>query len=221
MMNLRRKVVRAWGFGILAFLALAIGAYALVLYGSPNEIREQSYVMAKGSLPDLWYFVLWGHAVSAGVALVIGWLQFVKRLHHQAPNIHRAIGYVYSAMIIIAGLTGIYLAFFANGGWFAQVGFGTLSVLWLYTLFRGLKSIIVERDPTEHSRWMKRNYALTCAAITLRIYIGLAGAFLGLPDTNDTFFVIAWMAWVPNLLIAELMIGERTRMDRRTRVRVR
>lgn len=162
----------AWAFGLLAFLALAIGAYALVMYGTPDHLHKQSFVTGKGSLPDLWYNILWAHAISAGVALAIGWLQFIKRLRHHALNIHRLIGYMYSIMITIGGITGLYLAFYANGGWFAQLGFGSLSVLWLYTLFRSLKSIIIDRDKAGHGRWMVRNYALGCAAITLRIYTG-------------------------------------------------
>ncbi|WP_256760528.1 DUF2306 domain-containing protein [Cohnella sp. WQ 127256] len=210
-MKSRGSTKRTWAFGILAFLALAIGAYALILYGSPDSLREQEFVTEKGELPDLWYIVLWVHAVTAGIAIAVGWLQFAKRLRKRAPGTHLKIGYIYTAMIIVGGLTGLYLAFYASGGWIAQVGFGTLSVASLYTLFRGLRSIIVIRDPIEHGRWMIRNYALTCAGITLRIYTPLAGALLGLTDTNDTFMVIAWLAWVPNLLLAELIIRRRLR----------
>lgn len=218
-MGVRRTKIRNWAFGILAFFALAIGTYALVMYGTPDDLRNQTFVTGKGSLPDLWYNILWAHAISAGAALAIGWLQFIKSLRHHAPNIHRLIGYMYSTMITIGGLTGLYLAFYANGGWFAQVGFGSLSVLWLYTLFRSLRSIVVDRDKVDHGRWMVRNYALSCAAITLRIYTPLAAVFLGMTDTNDTFFVIAWIAWIPNLLLAELIIGEKKRTNGRTLVR--
>lgn len=220
MKNKRRRAVRSWTFRILAFFALAIGAYAWVLYGSPDGIREQSFVTEKGSLPDLWYAVLWAHAVSAGTALAVGWLQFVKRLRQRAPNFHRAIGYLYAVMIAIGGVTGLYLALYASGGWIAKAGFATLSALWLYTLFRSLKSIIVDRDPTGHGRWMTRNYALSCAAITLRLYIPLASVLFGLSDPNDTFAVIAWIAWVPNLLIAERLISRKTAANRRPRTRM-
>ncbi|WP_409344640.1 DUF2306 domain-containing protein [Paenibacillus sp. MBLB4367] len=209
MMNVRKRAFRGWGFGVLAFLALAIGAYALVLYGTPEGLRQRMFVSEKGALPELWYNVLFAHAVSAGVALAVGWFQFMKRLRLRMPGVHRAIGCVYAVMIAIGGMTGLYLAFYANGGWIAQAGFGSLSVLWLYTLYRSLKSILVDRDPREHGRWMVRNYALSCAAISLRLYIPLAAVLFGLTDTNDTFAVIAWIAWIPNLLIAERLIGRR------------
>lgn len=160
-------------------------------------------------MPDLWYSVLWAHAMSAGLALGIGWLQFVKRLRQRSPQLHRLVGYVYSVMLVIAGITGLYLAYYSDGGLSGHLGFGMLSALWLYTLYRALKSIIVDRDPLAHGSWMTRNYALTCAAVTLRIYTPLAGALFSLTDTNETFTVIAWLAWVPNLFAAEMINSRR------------
>lgn len=202
----KRSSARLWAFTLLALFAVLIGAYAIALYGSPDGIRKQPFVTEKSSLPDLWYSILWTHAVSAGIALAIGWLQFINQIRQRMLNIHRIIGYVYASMIVIGSMTGFYLAFYANGGWVAQVGFGSLSVLWLYTLYRGLRSIIVDHDQSLHGRWMVRNYALSCAAITLRLYTPLAAVFFGITDTNVSFVVIAWIAWVPNLLLAERLI---------------
>jgi len=207
-----------WTFGIMAVLAIAAGAYAWAMYGAPDGIRQQPLVTGKGSLPSMWCGVLWAHAVS-GLGLAIGWLQFVKRLRQRMPNIHHLIGYVYAAMIAIGGITGLYLAFYANGGWVARIGFGALSVMWLYTLCLGIKSIAVDRDPSEHGRWMIRNYALSCAAITLRLYIPLAAVLFGLSDTNDTFPVISWIAWLPNLLFAEMLIHRKAVVRSKSRVR--
>lgn len=207
-----KTLFRSWGFWILAVFALAIGAYALLLYGSPEGAKEQSFVTEKGTLPEMWLRILWVHAVSSGLALAIGWMQFWKRLRRRKLRLHRATGAVYAVLIAVGGVTGLYLAFYANGGWIAQAGFGALSAAWLYTLYRGIRSIVSERDPLAHGRWMIRNYALSCAAITLRLYVPLAAVLFGLTDTNDTFVVIAWLAWVPNLLVAErLIMGRRRR----------
>ncbi|MCU6340152.1 DUF2306 domain-containing protein, partial [Enterobacter quasiroggenkampii] len=78
--------------------------------------------------------------------------------------------------------------------------------------------IVVARDLAGHGRWMIRNYALTCAAITLRLYMPLAAIFLGFADPNDTFAVIAWLCWVPNLLIAESLIARRPSVSSKTYV---
>ncbi|WP_164779682.1 DUF2306 domain-containing protein [Paenibacillus kobensis] len=203
--NAKGLTVPRWVFGLLALLSVGIGLYAFAFYGSLDNVQDTPFAEDKGSLPDEWHIFLWAHAVSAGTAILIGWLQFVKRFRRRTAAVHRVIGYIYSVMLLIAGLTGLYLAFYANGGLIGQVGFAALSVAWLYTLLRGLKSIIVDRRPLEHGQWMLRNYALTCAAIMLRIYVPIAAAF-GVSDTNDSFTVIAWLCWVPNLLVAEMLI---------------
>lgn len=200
---------RLWAFGIMAFLAIMVGIYALAMYVMPSHIQEAPLVKGKGELPTLWYPVLWAHAISSGLAIAIGWLQFIKRLRVQKPNLHRAIGYVYACLIAIGGITGLYLSWYADGGWLAATGFGVLSTLWMYTLYQGIVRIVVARDLAGHGRWMIRNYALTCAAITLRLYMPLAAILFGLSDPNDTFAVIAWLCWVPNLLVAESLVARR------------
>ena len=55
-----------------------------------------------------------------------------------------------------------------------------------------------------HRAWMYRSYALTLAAVTLRIYLPLAGiAGIGFADSYPA---ISWMCWVPNLLVVEWFI---------------
>ena len=52
---------------------------------------------------------------------------------------------------------------------------------------------------------MIRSWALTLAAITLRIYLPIVGV-LGL-EFLPWYRAISFLAWVPNLMIAELWLG--------------
>jgi hypothetical protein len=55
-----------------------------------------------------------------------------------------------------------------------------------------------------HREWMIRNYALTFAAVMLRIWLPLFSALgYGFPKA---YIAVAWVSWVPNLLVAEMMI---------------
>jgi hypothetical protein len=54
---------------------------------------------------------------------------------------------------------------------------------------------------------MVRSAALTCAAITLRLYLPLPPA-LGFTFAEG-YRVIAWACWVPNLLLVEYFLGQR------------
>ena len=51
---------------------------------------------------------------------------------------------------------------------------------------------------------MTRSFSLAFAAVTLRVYIPVS-QIAGL-DYTDSYRVIAWLCWVPNLLVAELLI---------------
>jgi hypothetical protein len=48
---------------------------------------------------------------------------------------------------------------------------------------------------------MIRNFALTFAAVTLRLYLPPV-LIVGLPFAMS-YAIIAWLCWVPNLLVAE------------------
>jgi hypothetical protein len=54
---------------------------------------------------------------------------------------------------------------------------------------------------------MVRSYALTAAAITLRIYMPLF-AVAGIPYAIS-YPIIAWLCWIANLIFAEWLIGRR------------
>ena len=61
----------------------------------------------------------------------------------------------------------------------------------------------VRRDFVAHERWMIRSFALTLAAVTLRLYLPIAPV-LGYPFM-PAYVAISWLCWVPNLIVAELL----------------
>jgi hypothetical protein len=50
---------------------------------------------------------------------------------------------------------------------------------------------------------MTRSYALTFAAVTLRLYLALA---IAAGAVFTAYPYIAWLCWLPNLAVAELLI---------------
>jgi len=74
---------------------------------------------------------------------------------------------------------------------------------WIVTTGMAVR-LILRGDAQAHRRWMIRSFALTAAAITLRMYLPLIFVFhcpfsVGYP-------AIAWLCWVPNLLGAEVYL---------------
>jgi hypothetical protein len=82
-----------------------------------------------------------------------------------------------------------------------RTGWGLMT--WLTTALLAYRSIRAG-DTRTHQRWMIVNYALTFAAVTLRIQLPLSGA-LGIPF-DTAYPIIAWSCWVPNLLVAAWIV---------------
>ena len=110
---------------------------------------------------------------------------------------------------MLSSIAGFYIALFASGGITCVLGFGGLALSWLFTVTMAYTSIIKRRFK-EHENWMIRNYALTFAAVTLRIYLPLSQ--MAHIDFITAYHVISWLCWMPNLLVAEIIISKRAQI---------
>jgi len=191
--------MRSTSIILLYFLSFGVAAYGLVGYG----------VMPLGSLvhPDMKAgFVahplgVYLHVFAAAVALLLGPFQFSTRLRSTRIHLHRWMGRLYLGVgVLIGGLSGLYISQFAFGGLVAKLGFATLAVCWLYT---GLLAFLaIRRGAIEgHRKWMVRNFSLAFAAVMLRLYI--PASVLSGADFAVVYPIIAWLCWLPNLLVAE------------------
>ena len=150
------------------------------------------------------------HAAAASTALLVAPLQFIARLRIRFPRIHRITGRLYVVACVIGGLTGLPLAWGATAGPIATAGFGILAILWLWTTAVAWR-LAVDGRFAEHRRWMIRSIALTAAGIMLRIYLGI---MLTLPvEFYEGYRVIAFLCWVPNILLAELYLRRGRRVS--------
>jgi hypothetical protein len=87
------------------------------------------------------------------------------------------------------------------------LGFGSLAILWLISDIRAYTTIR-QGNVRQHQNWMTANYALTFAAVTLRIWLPALSAFV-LHDFISTYRIVSWLCWVPNLIIALIIINKR------------
>lgn len=196
-------------FGLTAFLAVGVAGYGFVAYLSqPLGSLVHPEMMANFRNHQLG---IYSHIFASALALLIGPLQFSTRFRSGYPTFHRWLGRLYLGVgVLVGGLAGLYMAGYAFGGWWAKLGFGGLAASWLYTGWRGYAAIR-RGDIDEHNRWLIRNFALTFAAVTLRIYLPLSLAG-GIPF-EIAYRFIAWLAWLPNLLIAQLIIAHTFRHE--------
>jgi len=197
-MKMRRSL---WAVG--ALLSLVIAAYgAAVLFvpgfGPPfvAELRAISVVA----------FV--GHVGGGLVALALGPWQFSARLRSRRLTLHRWMGRAYVGAVAVGGVGGLVLSRTSQEGVVTHLGFGTLAGLWLFSTFRAYRAIRRGDDLT-HRAWMTRSFALTFAAVTLRIILPLELAF-GV-SFHAAYQIVSWASWVPNLLVAEWLNAQRPR----------
>ncbi len=180
---------------VLALFAWTVAAYAIAVllipsFGPPF-IRQR--------LAELPFAVI-GHIAGGAIALFAGAFQMNAALRARFLRMHRWSGRVYVGAVLVGGLGGLTLATRSQGGLVTHVGFGLLAVLWIATTAAAYW-YIRRGDVTTHRRWMIRSYSLTFAAVTLRIYLPLA-LVSGIPFI-EAYQAIAWLCWVPNLLVAE------------------
>ena len=144
------------------------------------------------------------HVLGGTVALILGPWQFWTRLRDRALSLHRWFGRVYLSAVLVGGAAGLYMAAIAFGGLPTQLGFAGLAVLWLTTGVMAYRRVR-QGDYEAHRVWMIRNYALTFAAVTLRIWIPLL-LLLGFSFVT-AYTTVAWLSWVPNLIAVEMYIS--------------
>jgi uncharacterized membrane protein len=190
-------------FAAIALLSLAVAAYAVIAYTAlPLGATVHPDMRAAFAGQKL---AVYAHVFGSAIALAIGPLQFWTALRQARPRLHRALGLVYlGAGVTLGGLAGLFLAPRAYGGLASSLGFACLALAWLYTASHAYGAAMA-RDFDTHRRWMMRNFALTFAAVTLRLMLP-ASALAGIPF-EAAYPVIAWLCWVPNLVVAEMLIA--------------
>lgn len=181
----------------VAILSVAIAVLSLRYFFLPDTAPLLQ------SKSGIYRMALLVHAGAALVALAAGPSQFSKRLRRRFPQTHRRVGYVYFAGVFLGGFAGLFSAVGAEGGLSARVGFFLLGLCWLASAWVSL-SAIRRGDVLRHQQWMIRNFALTFAAVTLRLWLP-ALAFLS-GSFPDAYRTVAWLCWVPNAIIAEILI---------------
>ncbi|MEQ9301014.1 MAG: DUF2306 domain-containing protein [Cyclobacteriaceae bacterium] len=189
-------------WGLFIFFAVGVGLYPL-LYLLVDMKAGLLALKSEELESTMWVTMFYTHITFGGLALIIGWPQFVNKWRVSTPQFHRRLGMVYLIVVGLSGLSGLYIAQFATGGTISILGFNGLALGWLST---GIMALHTAKNGKylEHEQWMIRNYALTFAAVSLRIMLPTT-AILQL-DFISTYQVIAWACWVPNLIIAELII---------------
>lgn len=192
---MRRAQLLLWS--VMALLCAAIGlvSYRYLLFVGPLPP-----IIVGNTLLAPWLAV---HVAAAATALILGPIQFLPGVRARYSTLHRWLGRTYVVACSIGGVAGFMLALGASTGWISTTGFGLLAITWTTTTALAWRSA-TQRNFAEHRAWMLRSFALTFAAVTLRLYLPVAAL---LPVSfEDAYRAISFLAWVPNLIVAEVYL---------------
>jgi uncharacterized membrane protein len=184
---------------IFAALALIVGLYPLIYFLVDPRFGLLGTKSPALLLNKIWNFAFYTHILMGGLALFIGWIQFSKKILSNKPRFHRIVGKIYIIATLMSGFSGIYIAFYATGGIISKLGFLCLGILWLWFTLASY-FYIRNRNIEKHKKLMIFSYACCFGAVTLRIWLPLL--ILLFQDFTPAYRIVAWISWVPNLLVA-------------------
>jgi len=203
--------------GKILLFVLAIGVGLASLRYMNFEVQD--ILIGREAMLDQWTFKLgfYTHVLFGPVALMVGPFQFLPKFRVKYLSVHRILGKIYVACCLLGAVSGFLVAFYTYGGWIASIGFALLAVLWFFTTLKAFQTVR-KKEIDRHRIWMHRSYALTLAAVTLRLWLQLLqGVFL--LDFIAAYQIVAWLSWVPNLLIIEWVIRRQYTPDQLELVR--
>jgi uncharacterized membrane protein len=194
------KLMKASLRTLAAVLCMGAGAYPFVYlfgYARMGLLQTKSDALLSNGW---WRLAFQAHIVSGGIALSIGWSQFMKSWRTRHPGVHRAVGKVYLLTVCLSGTAAICIAPQTTTGWIAGLGFGSLGLVWLYTSIMAYRSVR-QGNLRRHRQLMIYSYSACFAAVTLRLWLPLLLGVFRL-DFDLAYPLVAWLCWIPNLIVA-------------------
>ena len=191
--------------GVIVFLlgaALAANAFRYANFDfTYGFLKLKQDAIATG-----WYLpAYYSHVLVAGLILLIGFFQLHPTWGQRWKKLHRSLGYIYvMGILFFSAPGGLVMSFFINRGPWVLTSFIVQACLWFYCTAMAFDHIR-KKDITAHREWMWRSFALTFAAITLRIYIFVASYFVDL-KTPTAYATIAWLSWLLNIIVIEFYL---------------
>ncbi len=189
-------------FAAFVLLAVLIGLYPLLYFAIDRNfgLLQTKDISVLKSVS--WNIGFYTHITFGGLALLIGWIQFVEKWRKSKPKVHRQIGKFYVAFVILSSLSGIHIGFYATGGYIASLGFICLGLIWFSTTFFAFQ-YARKGNYQIHKKLMIYSFSACFAAVTLRIWLPLLT--LVFQDFFIAYKIVAWLCWTPNLIVAYLI----------------
>jgi uncharacterized membrane protein len=145
------------------------------------------------------------HILPGAVFLLVGPLQFVRRIRTRHIRVHRALGRMYVAVGAVVGVTALVMSFTLSIGGAVESAATLLFGVYFLVALGMAVAYVRRREIALHREWMLRAFAIGLAIATIRPIIGL---FFGLTTLLPAqFFGYAfWIGFSLHAVLAEVWI---------------
>lgn len=163
-------------------------------------------------------WILIAHITAGGGTLVLGFLQFWKKVRMFSYHLHRIIGILYIAAIMLSSVCAMVLAFttayevnfsyaFALKIW-AGIWISSTAIAYYHA---------IKKHFTLHEEWMIRSYIITLSFVIQGLllktpYVQSLGSF---EEISPSFI---WMGWTIPLYVYEIIRTSRLKSMRPVRL---
>lgn len=150
------------------------------------------------------------HILPGMLFMILGPLQFVRRLRAKHPQIHRWSGRVFLTASGVLGVAGLTMALGPTVGGADEKAaillFGTFFLICLAKAFWHA----LRREFAQHREWMIRGFSIGLAVAAIRPLMGVffaTAAIRGhIPDPHEFFGIAFWTGFTLSAVVAELWI---------------
>jgi uncharacterized membrane protein len=194
----------------LAFIGLAVATRRVIALWHPGAMGAQNPAASLDSHFADHRALTFMHILPAMLFMVLGPLQFVRRLRARYPQVHRWSGRVFLAASAIVGVSGLRMALGKTvGGLDEKAAILLFGTFFLVALAKALWHAL-RREFAQHREWMIRGYAVGLAVATIRpiigVFFGMAIARGQTPEPSKFFGTAFWIGFVLQTIAAEIWI---------------
>ena len=194
----------------VAFSLLLAGSLAITTASASYFVEEMpAFLIEKLPLPhqDLWLLALRAHVAAAALALPGCLLLCSKRLLRRAPRLHRWLGRIVAAAVLLAlAPSGFYLSLSAKGGLPSTLGFVASGLIVVWAMVQGIRAARSRQYP-QHRRYVLHVLAQLSVAVTSRALL-VALAACNIAET-PAYLIALWLPVVASALWVELFVSPR------------
>ena len=168
-------------------------------------IEERAILFAKPLYSVSFYVHIFAGMFCISTALV----QFSSYILRKRRQIHIWAGKIYVFVVLFLGApTGLYMSFFAKGGFGERALFVFMAIYWFYSTLKGFQTIL-QGNVLAHKLWMIRSYCMAMTAVTFRIY-HIMFYVLGWSHLEN-YEISLWISVAGNIAVAEWVIWRSNR----------